>query len=222
MIINKLHIAYIAPKIKTDILGVLPKLLNEFCPKYGINTPVRMAAFLAQVAHESGGFNVLQEDLNYRADRLQEVFRKYFPSSELAAAYAGKPEAIANRVYASRIGNGPESSGDGWRYRGRGFIQLTGRSNYATCSKDIYGHEHVLLSDPDHVSTPAVAVQTACLYWKNNGLNDIADKPASWRITWKGRDITAFEWMTVRINGGLEGLQSRRQLWQEAKESLKI
>ncbi len=103
--------------------------LNEILPEYGIDTPQRVAAFIAQCAHESGGFKFLKENLNYRAASLRKTFPKYFPDDAIAAAYANKPQMIANRVYANRMGNGPEESGDGFRYCGRGLIQLTGKNN---------------------------------------------------------------------------------------------
>ena len=109
------------------------RVLEQLLPDYEINTPRRIAAFIAQCAHESGNFRTIKENLNYRAETLRKIFPKYFPTDELARRYASMPnkqEAIANRVYASRMGNGPEESGDGWRYCGRGLIQLTGRHNY--------------------------------------------------------------------------------------------
>ena len=105
--------------------------LCEILPEYEINTPERVAAFLAQCAHESGGFKFLKENLNYKAASLRKVFPKYFPTDELAHAYEKKPEKIANRIYGNRMGNGPEESGDGFRYCGRGLIQLTGKDNYS-------------------------------------------------------------------------------------------
>jgi len=217
MVVTKEQIKSIAPRIRASTLDVLPAYLNDFCPKYGINSPTRMAAFLAQIAHESGGFTALQENLNYKAQGLVGTFRKHFPTLDIAEQYAGRPEAIANRAYAGKNGNGPESSGDGWRYRGRGLIQITGRNNYAACSRSIYKDEAVLLNNPDYLATTIVAVQSACVYWKDHGLNDIADKPAGWTILWKGRQLTAFEYITVRINGGLTGLDERLRYWGLAK-----
>ena len=104
--------------------------LEQLLPDYEINTPERIAAFVAQCAHESGGFRFIKENLNYKAESLRKIFGKYFPTDELAQAYAKKPEKIANRIYADRMGNGNELSGDGYKYRGRGLIQLTGKTNY--------------------------------------------------------------------------------------------
>ena len=116
--------------------------LNEILPEYEINTPQRMAAFIAQTAHESGNYVFLKENLNYKAASLRRVFPKYFPDDATAARYANKPEMIANRAYGGRMGNGPEESGDGWRYRGKGLIQLTGKDNYTRYAEKI-GRAHV-------------------------------------------------------------------------------
>jgi putative chitinase len=166
------------------------KAISEILPEYEINTPQRVAAFLAQCAHESGGFIFLKENLNYKAASLRKVFPKYFPDDATAAAYANKPEKIANRVYASRMGNGDESSGDGWRYCGRGLIQLTGKDNYTffAASLDIPVEE---------------AVQSACFFWEQNNLNKWAD----------AGDILT---LTKRINGGTIGLEDRQKHYQHA------
>jgi len=169
--------------------------LNDALPQYDINTPVRVAAFMAQCAHESGGFTALSENLNYSADGLRRVFGKYFPSQELANQYARKPEKIANRVYANRMGNGPESSGDGWSYRGRGLIQLTGKSNYTKCSEYLF-EDHTLVTKPEVVSEPYYATHTACWFWTANGINYWADNEN-------------LEKMTRVINGGTNGLDDR-------------
>ena len=170
--------------------------LAQLFPDYEINTPQRVASFIAQCAHESGGFMVLQENLNYKWQSLRKVFPKYFPTDDIAQQYASKPnkqEAIANRVYASRMGNGPEESGDGWRYRGRGLIQLTGRDNYAwfAASLQISPEEAT-----EYLGTFEGAAQSACWFWETNKLNQWADK---------GDIVT----LTKRINGGTIGLQDR-------------
>ena len=146
--------------------------ISEILPEYGINTPQRVAAFLAQCAHESGGFVFLKENLNYKAPSLRKVFPKYFPDDATAAAYAKKPERIANRVYANRMGNGDEASGDGWRYCGRGLIQLTGKDNYTffAASLDIPVEEAA-----EYLQTFEGAVQSACFFWEQNNLNKWAD-----------------------------------------------
>ena len=175
--------------------------LNEILPEYDINTPQRVAAFVAQCAHESGGFKFLTENLNYKAASLRKVFGKYFPDDATAAAYANKPEKIANRVYGNRMGNGPEESGDGFRYCGRGLIQLTGKDNYTwfAASLDIDLEEVVT-----YLQTFEGAVQSACWFWENNNLNQYADSD----------DILT---MTKRINGGTIGLEDRKKHYEHAK-----
>ena len=122
--------------------------LNKILPDYGIDTPQRVAAFVAQAAHESGNFTALHENLNYRAVTLRKVFPKYFPTDEMAAQYAQKPERIANRVYANRMGNGDEASGEGWYFRGRGIVQITGKNNYTKCSQSLF-ESKLLVENPD-------------------------------------------------------------------------
>lgn len=175
--------------------------LNKILPDYGIDTPQRVAAFVAQAAHESGNFTALHENLNYRAVTLRKVFPKYFPTDEMAAQYAQQPERIANRVYANRMGNGPEESGDGFRYCGRGLIQLTGQQNYQNFADSI---ETPLEQIPDFLQTFEGAVQSACWFWENNNLNQYADTD----------DILT---MTKRINGGTIGLEDRKRHYEHAK-----
>lgn len=174
--------------------------LSEILPEYQINTPQRVAAFLAQCAHESGGFVFLKENLNYKAPSLRKVFPKYFPDDAIAGAYANKPEKIANRVYANRMGNGPEESGDGWTYCGRGLIQLTGKDNYTffAASLDIPVEEAA-----EYLQTFEGAVQSACFFWEANNLNQWADK---------GDILT----LTKRINGGTIGLEDRIKHYEHA------
>jgi putative chitinase len=178
--------------------------LNEILPEYGIDAPQRVAAFIAQCAHESGGFKFLKENLNYRAASLRKTFPKYFPDDAIAAAYANKPQMIANRVYANRMGNGDEASGDGFRYCGRGLIQLTGRDNYAffAGSLDIPIEEAA-----EYLETFEGAVQSACWFWETNNLNQWADKD----------DILT---LTKRINGGTIGLEDRKKHYEHAKHVL--
>lgn len=178
--------------------------LNKILPDYGIDTPQRVAAFVAQAAHESGNFTALHENLNYRAETLRKVFPKYFPTDDLARQYASQPnkaELIANRVYANRMGNGDEASGDGFRYCGRGLIQLTGQSNYQSFADSI---ETPLEQIPDFLQTFEGAVQSACWFWENNNLNQYADTD----------DILT---MTKRINGGTIGLEDRKRHYEHAK-----
>ena len=177
--------------------------LSQLLPDYEINTSQRIAAFVAQCAHESGGFMVLKENLNYRWQTLRKLFPKYFPTDELAQEYANKPnkqEAIANRIYASRMGNGPEESGDGYRFCGRGLIQLTGRDNYTffAGSLDITVEEA-----SQYLETFEGAAQSACWFWETNKLNQWADKS----------DIVT---LTKRINGGTIGLEDRIKHYEHA------
>ena len=174
--------------------------LNKILPDYDISTPQRVAAFVAQAAHESGGFTALHENLNYRPETLRKVFPKYFPTDDLANQYAHNPEMIANRVYANRMGNGDEASGDGFRYCGRGLIQLTGKQNYQAFADSI---ETPVEQVPDFLQTFEGAVQSACWFWENNNLNQYADS---------GDILT----MTKRINGGTIGLEDRQNHYNQA------
>jgi putative chitinase len=179
------------------------KALTQLLPDYEINTPKRVAAFVAQCAHESGGFMVLKENLNYRAASLRKLFPKYFPDDAIAQRYASMPnkqEAIANRIYANRMGNGPEESGDGYRYCGRGLIQLTGRQNYTwfAASLEITPEEAT-----EYLGTFEGAAQSACWFWETNKLNQWAD----------AGDIVT---LTKRINGGTIGLDDRIKHYEHA------
>ncbi len=180
--------------------------LNEILPEYDITTPQRVAAFIAQCAHESGGFKFLKENLNYKAASLRKVFPKYFTDDNIAAAYANKGEMIANRVYANRMGNGDENSGDGYRFCGRGLIQLTGRDNYTffAGSLDISVEEA-----SEYLQTFEGAVQSACWFWETNNLNQWADRD----------DILT---LTKRINGGTIGLEDRKKHFEHAKHVLGV
>jgi len=173
--------------------------LEQALPDYDINTPRRVAAFLAQCAHESGGFTTLKENLNYRAVTLRKVFPKYFTDAA-AEAYAGKQEMIANRVYGNRMGNGPEESGDGYRYCGRGLIQLTGKQNYQNFADSL---QMAVEDVPEYLATFEGAVQSACWFWESNNLNQFADT---------GDILT----MTKRINGGTIGLEDRIKHYEHA------
>ena len=165
--------------------------INTTFETFGIETPEQQASFLGQCAHESNNFTALAENLNYKAESLCKVWPKRFPSLEAAQPYHRNPEAIANHVYASRMGNGDEESGDGWKYRGRGLIQLTGHDNYKACGEAL-GVD--LLDDPDLVSTPMYAVLSAGWFWSTHHLNNIAS------------NIVA---VTKKINGGTIGLDDR-------------
>jgi putative chitinase len=174
--------------------------LVQCLPDYDIASPQRVAAFLAQCAHESGGFRAIKENLNYRAETLRKVFPKYFPSDALAQQYAHNQEAIANKVYANRMGNGPEESGDGFRYCGRGLIQLTGKQNYQNFADSI---ETPVEDVPAFLATFEGAVQSAAWFWEANNLNQYADS---------GDILT----MTKRINGGTIGLADRQAHYTHA------
>jgi putative chitinase len=178
--------------------------LNKILPDYGIDTPERVAAFVAQSAHESGNFTALHENLNYRAETLRKVFPKYFTDASAAqiASQPNKAELIANRVYANRMGNGAEESGDGFRYCGRGLIQLTGKSNYQAFAESI---ETPVEQIPEFLATFEGAVQSACWFWESNNLNQYADS---------GDIVT----MTKRINGGTIGLEDRQKHYNHALE----
>ena len=185
------------------------KALSQLLPDYEINTPQRIAAFVAQCAHESGGFMVLKENLNYKAASLRKIFPKYFPDDAIAQRYASMPnkqEAIANKVYANRMGNGPEESGDGYRYCGRGLIQLTGRQNYTwfAASLEITPEEAT-----EYLGTFEGAAQSACWFWETNKLNQWAD----------AGDIVT---LTKRINGGTIGLEDRIKHYEHALHVLGV
>jgi putative chitinase len=177
--------------------------LSQLLPDYEINTPQRIAAFIAQCAHESGNFTALRENLNYKAATLRKIFPKYFPTDAMAQQYASMPnkqQAIANLVYANRMGNGPPESGDGWRFAGKGLIQLTGKDNYTwfAASLGISVEEAA-----EYLETFEGAAQSACWFWETNKLNTWADKG----------DILM---LTKRINGGTIGLEDRIKHYEHA------
>jgi putative chitinase len=174
--------------------GALFEALEAVLPRYQINTVERVAAFLAQCGHESADFTVLQENLNYSAKGLHGTWPKRFVSEDAAAPYARNPEKIANKVYADRMGNGTEESGDGWTYRGRGAIQLTGKSNYQAFAETI---EFTLEEAVAYTETLTGAIESAAWFWWKNNLNPIADD----------RNITV---LTKKINGGTLGLEERK------------
>ncbi|HAD96525.1 MAG TPA: glycoside hydrolase [Cryomorphaceae bacterium] len=197
----------IMPSGKTSQLELFCPALNRQLVTYQLQSPLRQAHFLPQVAHESGSFNYTSENLNYSASALRQVFGKYFTDDAIANQYARKPEKIASRVYASRMGNGDEASGEGWKFRGRGLIQLTGKDNYTSFGQSLAID---LLTDPDSVSTnPDHAVQAACWYWDVNKLNQDADRD----------DIKT---ITRKINGGYNGLDDRTAFLNRAKQVLGV
>lgn len=171
--------------------------------RFDINTPQRIAAFIAQVAHESARLSVVEENLNYSAQGLLLTFPKYFDAIR-AAQYARTPEAIANIVYSNRMGNGAPESGDGWKYRGRGLIQITGKANYADCGSD-FGVD--LVNTPDLLLTMDYASLSAGWFWMHKGCNELADQG----------DFLA---IIQKINGGLNGKDERFALWGAAKSAI--
>lgn len=180
--------------------GTVPDRVLEQIPaaqnKFLIDTPLRLAHFLAQCAHESCGFTATRENLNYSAEALGKTFKKYFPTGESAAAYARKPEKIANKVYGSRMGNGDEASGDGYKFCGKGYIQLTGKDNYAAFDKSV---EDDIMADPGLVASK-YPLLSAGWFWNKNNLNTLADKGAT------DLNVTT---VTKRVNGGTNGLDDR-------------
>jgi putative chitinase len=189
-------------KLKGHIPQAVIDMIPDTAAKFNINTPLRLAHFLAQCGHESGGFRVTQENLNYSAKGLNGIFRKYFPTEAAANAYARNPQKIANKVYGGRMGNGPESSGEGYKFRGRGYIQLTGKENYTAFGKAI-GVD--ILSNPDLVSS-TYSLLSAAWFFSKNGLHKLADEGSS--------DIVVTK-ITKRVNGGTIGLPDRIKHFKE-------
>ncbi len=189
-------------KLKGHIPDAVIAMIPDTAAKFDINSPLRLAHFLAQCGHESGGFRATQENLNYSAKGLMGIFKKYFPTEALANAYQRNPQKIANRVYANRMANGDEASGDGYKFRGRGYIQLTGKDNYTQFGKAIGEN---ITSNPDVVSGK-YALLSAAWFWSKNGLNKLADGGASDAV------VTS---ITKRVNGGTIGLADRIKHFKE-------
>lgn len=195
------------PKTKRSVLEGYVEPLNTVAEYYEMFVnPKRVAGFLAQIAHESGGFNAVIENLNYSKDGLRKIFPKYFPTDELAAQYARQPQRIANRVYANRMKNGDEASGDGWKFRGRGLIQLTGRDNYTRFAEAL---DMDIDSTIAYLETPNGAVASAGWFWDNNRLNQFCDRDD-------------FITLTKRINGGTIGLVDRQHHYHIALQHLGV
>lgn len=193
------------PHTKTSILEGYLEPLNTVAEYYDMTkNPARLAGFLAQVAHESGGFTAVKENLNYSAKGLATTFKKYFPTEADAKPYERQPQKIANRVYANRMGNGPEESGDGYKFCGRGLIQLTGKQNYTKFAADLGISIDETVA---YLETPNGAVASAGWFWDNNNLNQYCDK---------GDFVT----LTKRINGGTIGLADRQHHFDEAMHFL--
>jgi len=194
---------------KTADAAVLDNIFTHWLrlPDYGVDTPLRAAHFLAQTAHESGGFKIGVENLRYSsAERLCRIWPKRFPDTEAAAPYLNAPEKLANKVYADRMGNGPPESGDGFRYRGRGLIQLTGKAAYEAVG-DIVGLD--LATTPDLAADPANALLVACGAWKHLRLDQL-------------EETAPVELYTRRINGGLIGIEERKRLFAQTRTLLNI
>lgn len=189
-------------KLKGHIPDSVLSQIPDTMAKFQLNTPLRLAHFLAQCGHESGGFKFLRENLNYSAKGLMGIFKKYFPTEAVANQYQRQPDKIANKVYANRMGNGPESSGEGSKFKGRGFIQLTGKDNYTAFSKSI-GEDCV--ANPDLVATK-YPLASAAWFFHKNGLHKIADEGASDLVVTK---------VTKRVNGGTIGLPDRIKHFKE-------
>jgi putative chitinase len=190
--------------IPEKVLSELPMVMSTF----EINTPLRLAHFLSQCAHESWNFTAVRENLNYGPVALMSTFKKYFPNLEKTDSYARQPEKIANLVYANRMGNGPETSGDGWKYRGRGYIQLTGKINYQAFDKVV---EENILEQPDLVAVK-YPLLSAAWFWNSRRLNGVADRGSSELV------VTS---VTKLINGGTNGLLDRIAKFNKYFEVLK-
>jgi len=186
------------------VIAQIPSVMSTF----KIDTALRLSHFLAQCGHESAGFKAIQENLNYGAKGLLGIFKKYFPTEAKALQYERKPEKIANLVYGSRMGNGDEASGDGYKFRGRGYIQLTGKNNYAAFGKAI---NEDITANPDLVSTK-YPLLSAAWFWSSNSLNALADK---------GADDASVTAITKRVNGGTIGLPDRIKHFKEYYTLLK-
>jgi putative chitinase len=189
-------------KLKGHIPDAVIAMIPDTAAKFGINTPLRLAHFLAQCGHESGGFRLTQENLNYSAKGLNGIFKKYFPTEAAAAPYNRNPQKIANKVYSNRMGNGTEASGDGYKFRGRGYIQLTGKDNYTAFGKSI-GVDMTI--NPDLVASQYALLSAAWFFTKNN-LHKMADSGATDAV------VTS---ITKRVNGGTIGLADRIKHFKE-------
>jgi putative chitinase len=187
-----MNLQALSTKIPANVLDQIP----DIEAKFGLNSNIRLAHFLSQCAHESGNFKAVTENLNYGAKGLRSIFGKYFKDDATALAYERKPEKIANRVYGSRMGNGDEASGDGWKFRGRGYIQLTGKDNYTQFDKSV---EDDILANPDLVATKYPLMSAAFFFERNN----------LWKICDGGADKEDVIALTKRINGGTHGLEDR-------------
>ena len=183
----------LSKKLPASVMAEIPVIIEKF----GIDGPLRLSHFLSQCAHESGNFKFLKENLNYSADGLRKIFPKYFPTIEAANKYARQPEKIANKVYGNRMGNGDEASGDGFIFRGRGYIQLTGKDNYAAFDKFV---DDDIMANPDLVATKYPLTSAAFFFHKNK----------LWEVCDRGHSDDVVTAVTKRVNGGTHGLADRQ------------
>ena len=189
-------------KLKGHVPDSVIAQIPDTAAKFQIDTPLRLAHFLAQCGHESGGFRLTKENLNYSAKGLMGIFKKYFPTEALAKSYERQPAKIANKVYGGRMGNGPESTGEGAKFCGRGYIQLTGKDNYTAFGKSI---NEDILSNPERVASD-YALLSAAWFFNKNGLHKMADEGATDTVVTK---------ITKRVNGGTIGLADRIKHFKE-------
>jgi putative chitinase len=193
-----MNLAKLKGHVPDSVIAQIPFIQSN----YKVNTLLRLSHFLAQCGHESANFRAVKENLNYSADGLNKTFKKYFPTLESAKDYARQPERIASKVYANRMGNGNEASKDGFKYLGRGFIQLTGKANYIEFDKSV---PEDIMANPELVATK-YPLASAAWFWNKNGLNEIADKGATDAVV---------KSITKRVNGGTIGLADRIQHFNE-------
>ena len=193
-----MDISKLKGQIPDNVYNEIPSVINKF----QINTSIRLTHFLSQCAHESGGFKLIMENLNYSTKGLLTIFPKYFKDASLAETYNRKPEKIASRVYGNRMGNGDESTGDGWRYRGRGYIQLTGKGNYIEFDSFV---EDDIIKNPDLVATK-YPLLSAAWFFNKNGINIVSDR---------GAEVEVVKSVTKKVNGGFNGLQDRQKYFDK-------
>lgn len=196
------------PNVHKERVKEFVAVFNEYCERFGIDTPVRVVHFLSQVSYESGALNYVAENLNYSADGLLKTFPRYFKTRAEAQLYARHPEKIANRVYANRMGNGSEASGDGWRYRGRGVIQITGKYQYQAYQTSGFCVGN-LVAHPEWLEKSPGAYKSAMWFWYKNGCNELADRD----------DVVG---VTRKINGGTNGLSTRQYYLRRFKKEFGI